>query len=311
MLKTHTMKKIIISLAVLTAIIGLVVIYKQRAALPKLSKSGGVKIAVSVYPLKEIAQNVGGEKATVSMITPNGVEPHDYQPTPQDIAVLQGADLVLVNGAGMEPWFEKIKPDLEKQGVKILILSQTFPLSDMIANSKGQIDPHIWLNPQLFQKEIDSVRDALISLNGNAPFYTENAKRYSTEIAVLDAQFIEGLKSCSLNNFITTHDAFEYLAIHYHLTPHGIVGFSPEEEASPRAIAELATMARKQKIKYVLVEPLGSDKIAKTLATEAGLKTLTLNPLEGITADQAQQGATYQTLMKENLDNLRTALSCK
>ncbi|HBW73766.1 MAG: ABC-type metal ion transporter, periplasmic subunit [Candidatus Magasanikbacteria bacterium GW2011_GWA2_45_39] len=306
------MKKIIISVVALAVIIGLAVLYKQRAPISGFSKSGGVKIVTSIYPLEEIARNVGGEKANVIRITPNGVEPHDYEPTPEDIATLQSAQLVLVNGAGMESWSEKIKPDLEKQGVKVLNLTQTISLSDMIANSKGQIDPHIWLNPQIFQKEIDAVRDALISLNrSNASVYTENAKRYSMEIATLDAQISEGLKSCALNDFITTHDAFEYLAMRYHLTPHGIVGFSPDEEPTPRAIAELSTLARKQKIKHILVEPLGNDKFAKTLAKEAGAQTLTLNPIEGLTADETKQGATYQTLMKKNLDTLRTALSCK
>lgn len=307
----NNFKKIIVSCLVFVAIIGLVVWYANRRTMG-VSKSNNIKVVTSMYPLEEIARAVGGEKISVKKITPNGLEPHDYEPTPADITTLQSANLVLVNGAGMEPWSEKIKPDLEKQGVKLLNLTQTFSLSDMIANSQGQLDPHIWLNPQLFQKEIESVRDALISLDSaNANFYAENARRYSAEIAALDAQFLEGLKSCAFTDFITAHNAFEYLAIRYHLTPHGIVGFSPDEEPSARGVAELVAYIRKQKIKYVLIEPLSNDKFAKTLAKEANIQILTLNPIEGLTADEIKQGATYQTIMKKNLDTLRTALACK
>jgi zinc transport system substrate-binding protein len=127
----------------------------------------------------------------------------------------------------------------------------------------------------------------------------------------LDIDFQTNLAACTNRKFITSHDAFGYLAERYKLEQLSIAGISPESEPSPRHLAELTALIKKEHIPYVFFETLVSPKFAQTLAQETGARTLTLNPLEGLTLEDKKHGADYMSIMKENLSHLKTALVCK
>ena len=110
---------------------------------------------------------------------------------------------------------------------------------------------------------------------------------------------------------VTSHAAFTYLARRYGLTQVPVLGIASESEPSPADLARLVRFARKAGVKYIFFETLVSPKLAETLAREVGAKTLILNPVEGLTKEEAAAGKDYVALMRENLANLRTALECR
>ncbi len=261
-----------------------------------------INVITSFYPLYEIVKKIGGEKVTIRNIVPAGAEPHEYEPTPKDIVALNEADLVVVNGLGLEPWAKKALTELPRE-VKILNLSEALNASS---------DPHIWLDPVNYSKEAQFVAQKLSEIEpAEANIFQENAQKYIKELQELDQTFKSGLNACGTNNFVTNHAAFGYLAKRYNLNMIAISGLSPEAEPSPKEMAELSETIRQKKIKFILTESLVSPKIADTLANETGAQTLILNPLEGLTDEEIAQGKNYVTVMRDNLKNLQTAMECK
>jgi zinc transport system substrate-binding protein len=143
----------------------------------------------------------------------------------------------------------------------------------------------------------------------NAAAYKKNTAELVKKLDGLHAQFQQGLKNTTTRTFITTHSAFGYLAERYGLDQEGISGMDPESEPSPARVKELQDIAKKDKVTTVFFETLASDKTAKTLAKDTGLKTDVLDPLEGIT--ERSKGTDYIEVMQANLAALQKALGAK
>jgi zinc transport system substrate-binding protein len=280
--------------------------------------SSTLKIITSFYPIYEIVKQVGGANVTIQNLVPAGAEPHDYEPTPQEIVNLNQADLVVYNGMGLEPWADKIIPELQQNGSKTLNLSDYFK-NNAITNSPKTpgdaeylpFDPHLWLDPVNYQKEVQTVTQKLVEIDPNHQTdYQQNSQKFIKQLQELDLAYQNGFKSCKLNSFVTSHAAFAYLANRYHLKMVAISGLSPDAEPSSKVMAELTNLIRQNNIQYILTESLVSPKIADTLAQETGTKTLILNPLEGLTDQEIAKGKNYVSVMQDNLRSLQTALEC-
>lgn len=267
-------------------------------------------IVATFYPLQEFARSVGGERVTVSSVVPAGVEPHDYEPTPQDIVSAYQADVFLLNGAGMDGWAEKIRPELERRGVIVIQMSEVVHASAI--GEGNAIEPHFWLDPVLAKQEVAAIRDALITRDPQAAaLYRENAARYSSSLENLDALYREGLQQCAFDTVVTSHNAFGYLAKRYGFQTIAVTGISPDAEPSPRALADIAKTMQSLGLRYIFFETLASPKIAETLAAAVGAETLVLDPLEGLSEEKQKAGKNYLSVMAENLHNLEIALVCQ
>jgi zinc transport system substrate-binding protein len=261
------------------------------------------------------AEQVGKDHVSVTNITPAGAEPHDYEPTPGDLTTLNQAKLVILSGSGVDTWGDKLQPDLEKKGVKVVKMSDhitLLPTSDPAEAATMPNDPHFWLDPNLAQAEVAQIRDALVSIDpGHKDDYTKNAADYIAQLAILGHDFQGGLKTCALREGVTSHAAFGYLAKRYNMTIYPISGLSPDQEPSAKQLADLTNLIKQKHISYIFYETLVSPKLSETLATTTGAKTLVFNPLEGLKDDEIKAGKTYLSVMRENLQNLRTALQCQ
>jgi zinc transport system substrate-binding protein len=267
-----------------------------------------LNVAASFYPLAHFAEQVGGDYAEVVNISPPGAEPHEFVPPPRDFKTIWTSNVFLLQGGGLDPWAERIKGDLEQSGTLVVKMAEHFELKAQ----RGKHDPHVWLDPILAKKEVQVIMNAFIKADPeNEKVYMKNAGEYLKKLDALDRKYSEGLSSCSISDIIVSHEAFSYLASRYGLNVHSISGISPEEEPSPRRIAELARIAVRNNIRYIFYEALSSPRMAETVAREVGGGTLVLNPLGGLTKDDALEGKTYISLMEENLKNLRLALSCE
>lgn len=268
------------------------------------------KVVTSFYPLYELAHSIGAEFTTVTNLVPPGSEPHEFEPTPQDIEQLIESNLVLMNGAGLEPWVENLRPDLVEKKVPIVDMSAYVKVSADGASTT--YDPHFWLDPNLYAEEARIITTALKNIDpAHGEMYEQNLELYSQKLTALDQQYQAALKSCKYRSFVTNHAAFGYLARRYGLEMVAISGLSPESEPSPRKIAELATYVKNNGIQYIFSETLMSPKVAQTLAEEVGIQVLVLNPLEGLTEEELSNGENYITVMQQNLKNLTLALECQ
>lgn len=143
----------------------------------------------------------------------------------------------------------------------------------------------------------------------HAADYRKNTDALVTKLDALNTAYENGLKNTTTKTFITTHSAFGYLAERYGLTQEGIAGIDPEAEPSPARISALHSIAQEKKVTTVFFETLASDKTARTVARDTGLKTDVLDPLEGITGKS--KGDDYIEVMESNLAALQKALGAK
>ena len=261
-------------------------------------------VVTSFFTLWDFTRQVAGERAEVVSLVPPGVEPHDWEPSPQDVVQARKARLFVYNGAGFEQGADRLLKEIAGSGALPVNTTGGLPLADG--------DPHVWLDPVLAQAQVDAISAGLTQADpeGRAG-YGERATAYKAKLAALHADFEAGLRECARRDVVTSHAAFAYLTRRYRLNQVPVLGIAPESEPSPADLARLVRFARKADVRYIFFETLVSPKLAETLAREVGAKTLVLNPIEGLTKTEAAAGKDYLALMRENLANLRTALECR
>jgi zinc transport system substrate-binding protein len=253
---------------------------------------GRSSIAASFYPLAFAAEEVGGDHVSVTNLTPAGAEPHDLEVSPDDVATLRDADLVLLLGDGFQPQLE----DASGDGDNVLLLLDT-PGLDLRPG-----DPHVWLDPIRFATVVRRIAEALGEPGA--------ADSLVAKLQQLDREYRDGLGNCERRQLVTSHDAFGYLADRYGLEQVAVSGLNPEAEVDPGKLQEVIDFVRRSGATTVFVEPLVSPRVGETIARETGATTAVLDPIESLSEDEAARGDDYFSLMQRNLDALRTALGC-
>ena len=264
------------------------------------------------YPLFEFARQVGGANAEVQALVPPGVEPHDYEPTPRDVAAVLRARLLVYNGAGFEPWVEKLLPQMPRPAV-VVEASAGLPLvGGAFGRGRSGPDPHVWLDPVLAQRQVDNILDGFIKADPSRRVaFTTNASRLKQDLQTLHRRYAQRLQACRRRVFITNHAAFGYLARRYGLEMIAIAGLAPEAEPSPAVIRDVIRQAQRTGARVIYFETLVSPRVAETIAREVGATTAALNPLEGLTDDEQRQGKHFMTVMDDNLRHLADGLDCR
>ncbi|MFH8517940.1 metal ABC transporter substrate-binding protein [Streptomyces gelaticus] len=276
-------------------------------------------VVASFYPMQFLAEQIGGKHVSVTTLTKPGQEPHDLELSPRQIGGLTDAGLVLYL-KGIQP---AVDDAIVQSGAKhVTDASKLTALEDhgteTGADEHGHehhgdeagADPHIWLDPVKYAEVAKGVGASLEKADpDHAADYRKNTDALVTKLDGLNTAYVNGLKNTSTKTFITTHSAFGYLAERYGLTQEGIAGVDPEAEPSPARISEIHTIAEKNKATTVFFETLASDRTARTVAKDTGLKTDVLDPLEGITGKS--KGADYIEVMQSNLAALQKALGAK
>lgn len=305
--------KRILGVGGLLIFIGAFVFFFSSRTPEQLPQNNKINIVASFYPLSNIALVVGGNLVNVHNLVPSGVEPHDFEPSSRDYVDIGNSDILLYNGAGLEPWISKweegtsIRPRhivnmanaLKEQGVRLI-------------ETDGITDPHFWVDPIIMKQEVEIVRKALVSV---APehevFFSNNAERLESQLATLDEEIRAGLSDCSLKDIIVGHEAFDYFGREYGFNITSISGISPDEEPAPKDLARIISVAKDKDVRYVFFETVASPKFSELIAREIGGGTLALNPLESLTPKEVESGEDYVSVMEKNLVNLQKAMVCK
>ncbi len=289
---------------------------------------GKVDVVTTFYPLYYFAQEIGGDRAHVVNLIAAGVEPHEWTPKSRDLEDVSKAQLFLYNGAGLEGWVDdflnglgsdsKVMTVETSKGIQLI---QGNPLEedeegveeghedDGQAHSELDVDPHTWVSPRSALVMAANIRDAFVKAD------PEHQAEYETRfvdlenrLKGLDAKFTQELSGYERRDIVVSHQAFGYLCRDYDLNQIAIMGLSPEAEPRSQDLLEIAQYVKDHDIPYIFFEELVSEQLAQTLASEAKVDTLVLNPLEGLTPEQEEAGDDYITLMERNLQNLQKAL---
>ncbi len=270
-----------------------------------------VQVSTSFYPLYYFASQIAGDKADIKNITPSGSEPHDYDPSTQDIAHIESGNMLILNG-GVEAWGGKIQDNLKGTKVTIVTAGEGLLTKQLTENGQTAQDPHVWLDPILAKQEVAKITQGFQSVDpSNSSYYADNEKKLDSKLDQLDQDYKQGLANCTQKDIITSHAAFGYLGARYGLNQVAIAGLSPDAEPSSQQLADVVNFAKAHNVKYIFFESLVSPKLSDTIATEVGAKTMVLDPIEGISDDDIKSGKDYYTVMQDNLKNLRIALECK
>lgn len=284
---------------------------------------GKLNVVASFYPMQFLAERIGGGHVHVSSLTKPGTEPHDLDISAQQTAELSKAGLV-VYLKGLQP---AVDAAVKETGPKHVAEASSYTTledhgTEVAGDEHGHdeeqdehghsgedagSDPHIWLDPVRYAQVAEGVGKALQKADpDHAATYKKNTAALVKQLGTLNDDFRTGLKSRASDTFITTHAAFGYLAERYGLRQEAISGIDPESEPSPARVKALHEIAKKDKVGTVFFETLVSDKTAKTLAGDLGLRTDVLDPIEGIS--DKSKGRDYFEVMHANLKALEKAL---
>jgi zinc transport system substrate-binding protein len=261
--------------------------------------NGKRTVVAAFYPLAFAAEEIGGRNVHVENLTPPGAEPHDIELTPQEVARLQKADVVLYLSHGFQPAVEQAVAGAQGRRVDVLA---GVGLRRGVGDEAGKSDPHVWLDPVLYSRVVRRIGAAL-----GAP---ARANTLAHRVLALDAEYRRGLAHCERRDFVTSHAAFGYLAARYRLHQIPITGIDPESEPSPKRLKSLIDLVRSEHVTTVFFERLVSPKLAETVARDAGAKAAVLDPIEGLTSAEQRRDVDYFSLMRQNLAQLRAALGC-
>ncbi|NHI09772.1 ABC-transporter metal-binding lipoprotein [Streptomyces sp. KO7888] len=285
-------------------------------------------VVASFYPMEYLAEQIGGDHVNVTTLTEPGQEPHDLELSAKQTAQMGEADAVLYLKSLQPAVDEAIAQSDVKTKIDAATLTKLEDHGNVEHDHGGEehadehaeeehseggehsLDPHVWLDPVKYAEIAEGVAKSFEKADpDHAADYRKNAEALAKKLSGLDTAYKDGLKNTATKVFFTNHAAFGYLAERYGLTQEAINGLDPESEPSPARIKELQEEAKADGVTTVFYETLVSDKTAKTLAKDAGLKTDVLDPLEGIT--DKSKGDDYVAVMESNLKALQAALGAK
>ena len=302
-------KAAILAIAVIIPISSAYVWNSDQSFVSASSGTAELSAIVSFYPLYEFTKQVGQDKVNVSLLIPPGIEPHDWEPTVNDLQKMHEADLIVINGIGFESWaddIDTVNSDViivdTSKGISLIIDDALRKDTNHFDRSTG--DPHIWLNPVKAKTQVQNILDALVSIDPeNEKFYRQNAQSYQDKLDTLDSKIRTELSTCN-KDFIAFHNAFSYFAVEYGLNQHSIVN-SNEPNIGPtlKTLETVINLAQTFDIDVVFTEETVDTRTSQVIANEIGARVLVLSPIETISDD-----SDYFLKMENNLSNLKEAL---
>lgn len=289
---------------------------------------GKINVITSFYTIYDITRNIGGEHVNVINLVPAGVEPHDWSPKSQDMDNISKSQLFIYNGSGFEGWVDDFFSSLSKdnklvtveasQGVKLIAADPNAAHEEEESEHEEEaaehdhdanVDPHTWVSPHSAIQMAENIKNALTKVDkAHQAVYEANYAAYVTKLEALDNQFKIELLAAPKKDIVVSHQAFAYLCRDYGLNQVAIMGLTPEAEPRGQDLLNITKFVKEHEVKYIFFEELVSDKLALTLANEANIDTLVLNPLEGLTEEEVAAGEDYISTMENNLQNLLKAL---
>ena len=275
-------------------------------------KTKGITILASFYPLYDFAKNVAEDRANVSILVPETLDVHEFDPTPSDVQRVATADVLIINGAGLEPWEPRLVSAVNKANLIVIDTSvgiNLIPVSSEFQHGNQTIDPHIWLDPLNAKIQVANIAKGLEKADPtNADYYASNAAAYEAKLDALNAEIAANTTNTKTRIFITFHEAFAYFARQYNLTQVPIQG-PFEEEPTPTDIQNVVNAINQYHLRYVGYESLENPAISQAIGGQTNATLILMNPIEGLTAADKAAGRDYIALMRLSTQNIVKALN--
>ncbi|HON07093.1 MAG TPA: metal ABC transporter substrate-binding protein [Verrucomicrobiota bacterium] len=267
-------------------------------------------ILTSIYPVYVIAKNVSGDLFKVENLLPPGENPHEYQLKPEDVKKIQNADLIILNGLGIDDWLvetiSRVNPEKNKT-IRLITtnLSLIYISNDTSSKYRTIPDPHFWLDPTLMMQAASNLSGFLTELSPQKKIQIEqNLNSFCERLLNLDKKLKDELSAVKNKSIIFQHNAYEYFALRYGLEIVGYVEEVPGAPSSPQYLSRLIKNARKFKAAAVFGEPYGSNELVKRIAEELKIPYAVIDPLEIGNSDPEY----YEQKMLENLNIIKNTL---
>jgi zinc transport system substrate-binding protein len=278
------------------------------------SSGTGLKVLATFYPLYDFAKNVGGDKINASILVPETVDVHDFEPTPSDIQNIATADVLIYNGANLEStWLSSAVSAAGNPKLVLVDTSQNItllPVAPQFQSGNRTVDPHIWLDPILAKQQVNNILQGLIKADpADSQYFTQNAQVYEAKLDTLNSQIIAITTSPNVKTryFVTFHEAFAYFAKEYDLTQIPISG-PFQEEPTPNDIQNVINAIHQYHLLYVGYESLENPAIPQSIASQTNAILIHMDPIEGLTVEEKAAGKDYISLMQETVSNIELAL---
>lgn len=309
-------------------------LFNATACQKKEQSSAGhskLQVITTLFPLYDFTRNIAGDAANISLLMPPGIETHSFEPKPGDMVKINAADIFIYTGRYMEPWVEDILKGVDSRRLIVVDTSKGITLLEATEeddhdhhhqkkarqeehkHAHGKEDPHIWLDFANAQKMVDNIVNALIEKDPlRKDYYVKNAEAYKAKLNELDKQFRDSLSTCKKDTFIHGgHFAFNYLAKRYNIKYLSAYHGSPDSEPTPKRIIELKKKMKELDIQYIYYEELITPRVSEVISRETGATLLQLHGAHNISKEDMDKGATFLSLMEQNLKNLKAGLQCR
>lgn len=317
------MKKKLISLGL---ILGILVSF-AGCGTKDLEENNGEKlrVGVTINPLKDFAEAIGGDKVEVFSIIPDGSDAHSFDPKPKDLKDLLNTNIFIYNGLQMEEWIDSVLGTIEGQDVKVVEASQgidTITIAEEEHNHEeegndheneeandhdhdhGGVDPHVWLSLGNAVIEAENIKNAFVEVDPeNKDYYEANFEKLKSDFTSLYDEYKDKFKDVTNKNFVTGHAAFAYLCKDFGLTQNSIADVFGEGELTAKNFEALINYCKENEVKTIFSESTASEKEAETLAKEVGAKVVKIYSLE-----TKEDNKSYLEGMKYNLETIYNSL---
>ncbi len=287
--------------------------------------SSGLQVVTTLFPTYDFARTIGADKAQVTMLLPPGVEPHTFEPRPEDMLTIGRARLFIYTSPAMEPWAEKLLKGIDSKTLRIVEAGQRanyraaaspdddhHPAGGEKSHDHKGLDPHVWLDFDNASLMVDAILEGFVKADaGNADLYRRNAESLKKRLSALDERYRKRLANCGTRTLLHGgHYTFGYLARRYDLDYHALSGVSSDSEPSAARMVALVKEIRTSGATHLFAEELLSPRLTETLAREAGVGVLMLHGAHNLAREELAGGVSFFDLMEHNLERLQKGLAC-
>ena len=297
------------------------------------NSDGKISIVTTIFPYYDFVRQLAGDKADVRLLLSPGSDPHSYEHTPSDIVAIENCDLFIYNGGESDEWVDGVLSSIENKNVKVMKMMEYVTLrheqsmdhnhehaehEDMDDNDEGhdheegeEYDEHIWTSIRNAERMSASIADELISVDSkNSDYYNEKKTDYISSLDSLDKKFTE-VANNKKRDTLVFGDRFPFL---YFVSDYDLgyecafPGCSHETEPSTAVVSHLIDFTRENNIPVVFYLELSSGKIAQIISEDSSAKTMQFSSCHNVTKEDFENGATYISVMEQNLEALKEAL---
>jgi ABC-type Zn uptake system ZnuABC Zn-binding protein ZnuA len=276
-------------------------------------------VVASVSPITSIIKNIGGERIELTGLVPEGVNSHTFELVPSDVIKINNADLVIINGLGLESTLEDAALGAQSKNPKLQILkladntiSPAQWLFDFsFPREKGDPNPHLWLNVAYAIKFANLTRDKLTEMDPqNVAYYSENTERYISLLKKLDEGILQAVHTVPPQNrkLLTYHDSWAYFATRYNMTVVGAVQPSDFGEPTPRELARLIDQIKSERIPAIFASEVFPTQVVKQIAKESDAKIVETLSDDDLPGNSGEPRHSYVGMMLENMKSMLTPL---